>query len=168
MTTCVGIQKQVMEPVKGCLVHSFFLRRDLLIQATSRGFAGDHFLESALRYQKEKSPIRLYGDQLWFKGVSLNIGSRRQVLKLVKILIDAENHSLSLRQIIATLSGIGDIDCYPPEARRTHRNKIQKMLQRARSFLREGFLKVGITYDWISYNFEECTWQLYSQARPPE
>ncbi len=131
----------------------------------SHKFGEDHFLESALRYQKENPPIRLYGDQLWFQGVSLNIGSRRQILKVVNILINAENHSMGLRQIIAKLSGIEDIDCYPPKIRRTYRNKFQKQLQRARGFLTEGFLRAGINYDWVVYNFEECTWGLYSQSK---
>jgi ribonuclease D len=123
---------------------------------------GDHFLESALRYQRENAPIRLYGDQLWFQGASLNIGSRRQVLKLIKILINAENHSMSLRQIVAKLTGIPDIDCYPPPVRRTYRNKIQKLLQRARSYLNNEFLKVGVKYHWLAYNSQQCTWDLYT------
>lgn len=121
----------------------------------------DPFLENALRYRKEKTPARLYGDELWFNGQTINLGPRRQLLGIIRALYLAQNKPLTLQQLMINLGDIKDFNSCSDRFLLTYRQKILKSLQRARVFLRENFQDIGLNLDWIPYDAKQGTWQFY-------
>ncbi len=127
----------------------------------------DQFLEAALRYQKENPPARLYGEELWFRGVTINLGAKRQILGIVKVLFEEQNRPVSLRQLMINLGEITDLEKCSDRLLRTYRQRILKSIQRSRHFLEASYKKYGLNQEWLPYNHKLGTWNLYGRQNPP-
>lgn len=127
----------------------------------------DKFLEAALRYQNENPQARLYGDELWFRGVTINLGAKQQILGIVKVLFQEQNKPVSLRQIMINLGEVADLETCSDRLMRTYRQKILKSIQRTRHFLAASFKKCGLNQEWLPYNHKLGAWKLYGRLNPP-